>query len=200
MLDAPAPALARPQATCEMTHSADQKFHRDFPAGLRRDFSGEESHEQSLLEPALKADSIFLGSAARTVTLPSVCVYSHLESTSGAFHLLEMARMYLRPAMPVVVLLCLSLIAQGISGQLTGVAGGLDSDACVNETRTMKDIISGGRSETEGFFAGGLRGAGAYKRYGCWRKHACLDAINAAGVDTAGDAICYKFHSAQHSW
>ena len=85
MLDAPAPALARPQATCEMTHSADQKFHRDFPAGLRRDFSGEESHEQSLLEPALKADSIFLGSAART--LHSVCVYSHLESTSGAFHL-----------------------------------------------------------------------------------------------------------------
>ena len=108
--------------------------------------------------------------------------------------------MYLRPAMPVVVLLCLSLIAQGVSGQLTGVAGGLDSDACVNETRTMKDIISGGRSETEGFFAGGLHGAGAYKRYGCWRKHACLDALNAVGIDTTGDAICYKFNSAQHSW
>jgi len=68
--------LLRPQATCEVTHSADQKFHLDFPAGLRRDFSpGEESHEQSLELPSRtfsKADSIFLGSAART--LPSaVC-------------------------------------------------------------------------------------------------------------------------------
>jgi hypothetical protein len=80
------------------------------------------------------------------------------------------------------------------------VTEGLESDACVNETRTMKEIISGGRSKTEGFFAGGLQGAGAYKRYGCWRKHACLDALNASGIDTTGDAICYKFNSAQHSW
>jgi hypothetical protein len=108
--------------------------------------------------------------------------------------------MYLRPAMSAVVLLYLSLLAQGISGQLTGVTGGLDSDACVNETRSMQEIVSGGRSETEGFFAGGLHGEGAYKRYGCWRQHACLDALHAAGVDTTGDAICYKFNSAQRSW
>jgi hypothetical protein len=110
--------------------------------------------------------------------------------------------MYLRPAMPVVVLLCLSLLAQGISGQLTGATGGLDSDACVNETRTMQAITSGGRDGSSGFFQGGLGGMaqGDWKTYGCWRKHACLDSLNAAGIDTTGDAICYKFNSAQHSW
>ena len=76
------------------------------------------------------------------------------------------------------------------------------SDACVNETRTMKEIISGGREASGGFFQGGLGGNAQddWKTYGCWRKHACLDALNAAGIDTTGDAICYKFNSAQHSW
>jgi len=76
------------------------------------------------------------------------------------------------------------------------------SDACVNETRTMKEIISGGREASGGFFQGGLGGMaqGDWETYGCWRKHACLDALNAAGIDTTGDAICYKFNSAQHSW
>jgi len=82
------------------------------------------------------------------------------------------------------------------------VTEGLESDACVNETRTMKEIISGGREASGGFFQGGFGGKvqGNWSTYGCWRKHACLDALNAAGVDTTGDAICYKFNSAQHSW
>ena len=76
------------------------------------------------------------------------------------------------------------------------------SDACVNETRTMKEIISGGREASGGFFQGGLgrMAQGDWKTYGCWRKHACLDSLNAAGIDTTGDAICYKFNSDQHSW
>jgi len=49
--------------------------------------------------------------------------------------------MYLRPAMPVVVLLCLSLIAQGVSGQLTGATGGLDSDALNAETATALSVL-----------------------------------------------------------
>ena len=74
--------------------------------------------------------------------------------------------------------------------------------ACVNETRTMKEINSGGREASGGFFQGGLGGKaqGDWKTYGCWRRHACIDALNAAGIDTTGDAICYKFNSAQHSW
>jgi hypothetical protein len=72
----------------------------------------------------------------------------------------------------------------------------------VNETRTMKEIISGGREASGGFFQGGLgvKAQGDWETYGCWRKHACLDALNASGIDTTGDAICYKFNSAQHSW
>ena len=100
------------------------------------------------------------------------------------------------------LLLCLSLLAQGISGQLTGATGGLESDACVNQTLTLEDILSGVRDGSNGFFQGGLGGIaqGDWKTYGCWRKHACLDALNAVGIDTKGDAICYKFNSAQHSW
>jgi len=84
----------------------------------------------------------------------------------------------------------------------SGQGGGLDSDACVNETRTVEDILSGVRDGSGGFFQGGLGGMalGDWRTYGCWRKHACLDALNAAGVDTTGDAICYKFNSAQRSW
>jgi hypothetical protein len=88
-----------------------------------------------------------------------------------------------------------------LNGNITLTAV-MDSDACVNETRTMKEIISGGREASGGFFQGGLGGNahGDWETYGCWRKHACLDALNAAGVDTTGDAICYKFNSAQQSW
>ena len=66
----------------------------------------------------------------------------------------------------------------------------------------MKEIISGGREASGGFFHGGLGGNahGDWETYGCWRKHACLDSLNASGIDTTGDAICYKFNSAQHSW
>ena len=76
------------------------------------------------------------------------------------------------------------------------------SDACVNQTLTLEDILSGVRDGSSGFFQGGLGGMaqGDWKTYGCWRKHACLDALNAVGIDTTGDAICYKFNSAQHSW
>lgn len=105
--------------------------------------------------------------------------------------------------MPVLsaLLLCLSLLAQGVSGQLS-VTGVMESDVCVHETRTIKEIISGVRDGSSGFFQGGLGGNahGDWKTYGCWRKHACIDSLNAAGIDTTGDAICYKFNSAQHSW
>ena len=79
---------------------------------------------------------------------------------------------------------------------------GLESDACVNQTLTLDDILSGVRDGSSGVLEGGLGGMahGYWRTYGCWRKHACLDALNAAGVDTTGDAICYKFNSAQHSW
>ena len=77
---------------------------------------------------------------------------------------------------------------------------GLESDACVYETRTMQAIILGGVAE--GFFAGGFgeMAQGEWRSYGCWRKHACLDSLNAVGFNTSGDAICYKFNFAQHSW
>jgi len=108
-----------------------------------------------------------------------------------------------RPIMSLSVrlLLFLSLLAQGVSGQLSLIEG-LESDACVNQTLTLEDILSGVRDGSSGFFQGGLGGMaqGNWRTYGCWRKHACLDALNASGVDTTGDAICYKFNSAQHSW
>ena len=103
--------------------------------------------------------------------------------------------------MSILLLPLLSLLARGLPGQLN-VTEGLESDACVNETRTMKEIISGGREASGGFFQGGLGGKaqGDWKTYGCWRRHACLDALNAAGINTTGDAICFKFNSVQHSW
>ena len=106
-----------------------------------------------------------------------------------------------RPATSVLLLLRLSLLARGLSGQ-PSLTEGLESDACVNETRTVEDILSGLRDGSSGFFQGGLgvKAQGDWKMYGCWRRHACLDSLNAAGIDTTGDAICYKFNSAQHSW
>jgi len=82
------------------------------------------------------------------------------------------------------------------------VTEGLESDACVNETRTMQAILLDGREAPGSFFQGGLgrKAQGDWDTYWCWRKHACLDSLNAAGIDTTGDAICCKFNSARHSW
>ena len=68
-----------------------------------------------------------------------------------------------------------------------------------NKNRTMKEIIT--TIAKGSFFAGGFGGQGdaEFSRWGCFRSHPCLAAVNVCGAP-ADDAMCYKYREADETW